>query len=214
MVYVKGGTYYMGKKKPDQGLGNDGCYKCPVHKVTLSSFYICKYEVTQLLWWMVMRNNPSHIKGDQLPVDNVKWKDCQEFIKRVNLLTGRKFRLPTEAEWEFSARGGIHSRGYKYAGGNWNIFDELAWNKANSGNRMHPVGQKKPNELGLYDMSGNVWEWCQDYIGSYSVTPQTNPHGPKSGEGHIIRGGRIGVMQKVAMYLGEPIMIILLILVA
>ena len=185
MMYVKGGTFTMGATSVQ---GSDAEYdEKPVHSVTLSSFYICKYEVTQALWQAVMGSNPSFRKGDDLPVESVSWDDCQTFIRKLNALTGKNFRLPTEAEWEFAARGGNHSRGYKYAGSN-NI-ETVAWYDGNSGGKTHVVGTKSPNELGLYDMSGNVWEWCQDWYGSYSSASQTNPTGASSGSRRVLRGG-------------------------
>ena len=159
----------------------------PTHSVTLSSYYICKYEVTQALWRAVMGSNPSNFKGNNLPVENVSWYDCQTFIKRLNSYTGRDFRLPTEAEWEFAARGGNYSHHYKYSGSN--NLDDVAWYIDNSNKRPHPVGTKQPNELGLYDMSGNVGEWCSDWDGSYSSYSQTNPTGPNSGSFRVHRGG-------------------------
>ena len=185
MMYVKGGTFTMGATS-EQGSDADDNGK-PTHRVTLSSFYIGKYEVTQALWKAVMGNNPSHWKGDNLPVECVSWDDCQDFIRKLTALTGKNFRLPTEAEWEFAARGGNNSRGYKYAGSN-NIGD-VAWYDGNSGDKTHAVGTKSPNELGIYDMSGNVWEWCQDWIGSYSSASQTNPTGASSGSYRVLRGG-------------------------
>ena len=188
MVYVSGGTFTMGATS-EQGSDAYNDEK-PVHSVTLSSFYICKYEVTQALWNAVMGSNPSNWKGDDLPVETVSRDDCQTFIRKLNALTGKNFRLPTEAEWEFAARGGNNSRGYKYAGSN-NI-ETVAWYQGNSGNKTHVVGTKSPNELGLYDMSGNVWEWCQDRYGSYSGASQTNPTGASSGSNRVLRGGCCG----------------------
>ena len=185
MVYVSGGTFTMGATS-EQGSEADSNEK-PTHSVTLSSFYICKYEVTQALWEAVMGSNPSNWKGANLPVETVSWDDCQTFIRKVNALTGKNFRLPTEAEWEFAARGGNNSRGYKYAGSN-NI-ETVAWYNGNSGSKTHAVGTKSPNELGIYDMSGNVWEWCQDWYDSYSSASQTNPTGASSGSDRVLRGG-------------------------
>ena len=185
MVYVSGGTFTMGGTS-EQGSDAWDDEK-PTHSVTLSSYYICKYEVTQALWRAVMGSNPSYFKGDNLPVEQVSWNDCQTFINRLNNYTGRNFRLPTEAEWDFAARGGNNSRHYKYSGSN-NIGD-VAWYGDNSGECTHPVGTKRPNELGLYDMSGNVFEWCSDWYGTYSSYSQTNPTGPDSGSYCINRGG-------------------------
>ena len=179
MVYVSGGTFIMG--------GDESSDQTPTHSVTLSSYYICKYEVTQALWRAVMGSNPSKFKGDNLPVEQVSWNDCQTFINRLNSYTGRNFRLPTEAEWEFAARGGNYSCHYKYSGSNY--IGDVAWYTDNSGNRTHPVGTKQANELGLYDMSGNVWEWCSDWYGSYSSYSQSNPTGATSGFGRVERGG-------------------------
>lgn len=186
MVYVSGGTFIMG--------GDDSSDQMPTHSVTLSSYYICKYEVTQALWRAVMGSNPSNFKGNNLPVENVSWYDCQTFIKRLNSYTGRNFRLPTEAEWEFAARGGNYSRHYKYSGSNY--IDDVAWYGDNSGDRTHPVGTKQANELGLYDMSGNVWEWCSDWYGSYSSYSQTDPIGPNNGSNRMDRGGCWGNFAK------------------
>ena len=185
MVYVEGGSF-------DMGATYEQCsdaYKdeCPVHSVTLSGYYIGKCEVTQELWEAVMGSNPSNFKGAQNPVERVSWNDCQEFVSRLNSLTGRTFRLPTEAEWEYAARGGNKSRHYKYSGSN-NIFD-VAWHGDNSGIRTHAVGTKTANELGIYDMSGNVYEWCSDWYGGYSAGAQTNPQGPSSGSFRVLRGG-------------------------
>ncbi len=185
MIEVAGGTFTMGATG-EQGSDAFNSEK-PTHKVTLDTYFIGQTEVTQALWKAVMGNNPSYRKGDNLPVEQVSWNDCQEFIKKLNALTGRKFRLPTEAEWEYAARGGNRSRGYKYSGSN-NI-DEVAWYGGNSGSKTHDVATKKANELGIYDMNGNVWEWCGDWYGSYSLSPQTNPVGPSSGSYRVFRGG-------------------------
>ena len=181
MVYVEGGTFMMGTEEFGDAVK-------PVHQVTLSSYYIGKYEVTQALWQAVMGSNPSKYTGDlRRPVEEVSWDECQEFISKLNQLTGRIFRLPTEAEWEYAARGGSQSKGYIYAGSN--DIDEVAWYESKNGYTTHPVGRKSPNELGLYDMSGNVEEWCKDWYGSYSKEYQMNPQGPASGPFHVCRGG-------------------------
>ncbi len=185
MIAVEGGTFTMGAT-PEQGSDAESDEK-PTHTVTLSNYYIGETEVTQALWEAVMGNNPSYFKEDNLPVENVSWNDCQEFVKKLNALSGLKFRLPTEAEWEYAARGGKKSRGYKYSGSN-NIGD-VAWYGDNSAHKTHPVKTKQANELGIYDMSGNVWEWCQDWYGRYSSDAQTNPTGPATGSGRVLRGG-------------------------
>ena len=171
------------------GTSEQGCEayddEKPTHSVTLSGYYICKYEVTQALWQAVMGSNPSYFEGDNLPVEQVSWNDCQTFINRLNSYTGRNFRLPTEAEWEFAARGGNYSRHYKYSGSN--NLGKVAWYGENSSNHTHPVGTKQANELGLYDMSGNVEEWCSDWYGSYSSYSQSNPTGPNSGSERVYR---------------------------
>ena len=185
MVKVEGSTFTMGAT-PEQG--NDAYeYERPAHQVTLSDYYIGRYEVTQKEWQAVMGDNPSKFYGDNLPVDYVSWNGCQDFINKLNQLTGLKFRLPTEAEWEFAARGGKQSKGYKYSGSD-NI-GVVAWYTGNSGGKTHQVGTKEPNELGIYDMSGNVGEWCGDWYGRYSSSAQTNPTGPSSGSGRVLRGG-------------------------
>ena len=185
MVFVKGGTFTMGATA-EQGSDASSNEK-PTHSVKLSDFYIGKYEVTQAQWKAVMGTNPSNWKGDNLPVENVSWNDIQEFITKLNAQTGKKYRLPTEAEWEYAARGGNQSKGYKYSGSN--SISNIAWYDANSNKMTHIVGQKSPNELGIYDMSGNVWEWCQDWFGNYSSSFQTNPIGPSSSSYRVLRGG-------------------------
>ena len=187
MVMVDGGTFVMGATA-DQGDEADAVER-PAHQVTLSSYSIGKTEVTQALWQAVMGTNPSSIVGPELPVGNVSWNDCVEFISRLNNLTGKAFRLPTEAEWEFAARGGNKSRGYRYSGSN--DINAVAWYFDNGqysyGRR---VAQKQPNELGIYDMSGNMYEWCNDYCAMYeSDQPQTNPQGPSSGNERVVRSG-------------------------
>ena len=185
MVKVEGGTFMMGATSE---MKNPNSNEKPVHQVTLTNdYYMGKYEVTQALWQAVMGSNPSEYKGDNLPVETVSWNDCQKFISKLNSLTGRMFRLPTEAEWEYAARGGKESRGYQYSGSS-NISD-VAWYDENSGSKTHPVGTKQANELGIYDMTGNVWEWCSDWYSSYSSSSQTNPTGSDSGSARVSRGG-------------------------
>jgi formylglycine-generating enzyme required for sulfatase activity len=182
MVYVEGGTFIMGSDKNDAPDNTK-----PAHSVTLSDYYIGQTEVTQELWEAVMESNPSYFQATHNPVERVTWSDCQKFIKKLNLLTGRHFRLPTEAEWEYAARGGNRSKGYIYAGSD--IIGKVAWYINNSNNKAQTVKQKYPNELGIYDMSGNVWEWCQDWYGDYSSDAQINPQGSSSGSARVIRGG-------------------------
>ena len=185
MVKVEGGTFMMGATSE---MKNPNSNEKPVHQVTLTNdYYMGKYEVTQALWQAVMGSNPSEYKGENLPVETVSWNDCQKFISKLNSLTGRMFRLPTEAEWEYAARGGKESRGYQYSGSS-NISD-VAWYDENSGSKTHPVGTKQANELGIYDMTGNVWEWCSDWYSSYSSSSQTNPTGSDSGSARVSRGG-------------------------
>ena len=186
MVKVAGGTFQMGATS-EQGSAAESNEK-PVHQVTLSDYYIGETEVTQELWQAVMGSNPSFHTGSwQLPVEEVSWNDCQTFITKLNALTGMNFRLPTEAEWEFAARGGNSSQGYICSGSDY--IGVVAWFGYNSNCKPHEVGTKAPNELGLYDMSGNVQEWCQDWYGSYSSSAQTNPTGPSTGSYRVNRGG-------------------------
>ena len=185
MIAVKGGTFTMGATV-EQGSDAESGEK-PTHQVTLSDYYIGETEVTQELWQAVMGSNPSDFSGTNLPVETVSWDDCQTFITKLNQLTGKNFRLPTEAEWEYAARGGQKSKGYKYAGSN--TLSDVAWYRDNSSSKTHPVKQKQANELGLYDMSGNVWELCQDWYDNYGSAAQTNPIGPSSGFTRLNRGG-------------------------
>ena len=188
MVRVEAGTFTMGATPEIKNPEDD---EKPTHRVTLTNdYYIGKYEVTQALWKAVMGSNPSWFKGDNLPVEKVSWDDCQEFISKLNRITGKTFRLPTEAEWEYAARGGNKSRGYQYSGSN-NLLD-VAWFMDNSGSQTHAGGTKQANELGIYDMSGNVWEWCQDWFGENNSSSQVNPTGANSGSDRVIRGGSWG----------------------
>lgn len=187
MVYIEGGTFMMGSD--DEEERNAPCDEKPAHPVTLSTFYLCKHEVTQEEWEAVMGYNPSYFKGSNYPVERVCWDECQLFINKLNSLTGQNYRLPTEAEWEYAARGGNMSQGHKYSGSD--TLDDVAWYSNNNGGQPHPIMNKLPNELGLYDMNGNVWEWCQDWYGKeyYSSSPQTNPTGPSYGSSRVNRGG-------------------------
>jgi len=184
MIWVEGGTFMM-------GCNDDECRdnELPRHEVTLDGFHISKYVVTQKEWVAAMGENSSSLiwQGDKMPAYKASWEKVQLYINRLNAFTGKNYRLPTEAEWEFAARGGNKSKGYKYSGSN-NIA-EVAWYHYNSDDRIHPVGLKKPNELGIYDMSGNMIEWCNDYYDNYPSVPQINPTGPETGIDGILRGG-------------------------
>ncbi len=182
MVWVEGGTFQMGS-------GNGDSDEKPVHSVTLDGYYIGKYEVTQALWQAVMGSNPSYFKGNNNPVENVSWGDCMQFIYKLIELTGLRFSLPTEAQWEYAARGGGKSRGYTYSGGN--MIEYVAWFSDNSGSKTHPVGLLQPNELGVCDMTGNVWEWCSDWYdsGYYSKSPSRNPVNTSAASYRVLRGG-------------------------
>lgn len=175
MVKIPDGTFQMGSNSNDN--------EKPVHTVTISSFYMGKYEVTQGQWNAVMGSNPSGSpKGDNYPVEKVSWNDCQEFIRRLNKKTGKQYRLPTEAEWEYACRAMTTEE----LNGD---LDTVAWYSGNSGSMTHQVGQKQANAFGLYDMLGNVQEWCQDWYGSYEGSSQVNPTGPALGSDHVGRGG-------------------------
>ena len=188
MIAVKGGTFTMGATSEQTGAFSD---ESPTHSVTLSDYYIGETEVTQELWTAVMGSNPSCFTGNmQRPVERVSWNDCQTFISKLNELTGETFRLPTEAQWEYAARGGNQAQGRLYSGSN--TIDDVAWYTSNSSSTTHPVRTKAPNELGIYDMSGNVWEWCSDWHGSYSSAAQTDPTGPSKGSHRVFRGGGWG----------------------
>lgn len=213
MVYVEGGTFLMGAQATDPNAPNydsdadEG--ESPVHSVTLSSYYISKYEVTEQLLEYVMHYTGKAADGSTMTAATIgSWAEEYDytegnyhpadvsysgivdyFIPRLNKITGKTFRLPTEAEWEYAARGGNQSKGYKYSGSN--IIDDVAWYSKNSGNKTHPVGVKQPNELGIYDMSGNAYEWCSDWVGNYSSASQTDPKGPSFGvyDYRVRRGG-------------------------
>lgn len=186
MVYVKAGSFMMGASEDDEEVYG---WEMPEHQVTLTNdYYIGKHEVTQGVWKAVMGNNPSYFaKGDDYPVEKVSWDDVQVFIAKLNELTGKKYALPTEAQWEYAARGGEKSKGYKYSGSN--DLAEVAWYDFNSDYETHLVGMKAPNELGIYDMTGNVWEWCQDWYDDYSSDAQIDPVGPEDGSYRVLRGG-------------------------
>ena len=192
MVTVPAGSFTMGATSEQLVNNGDGFsvkWTPSTQQVTLSSYKICKYEVTQQLWQDVMGKNPSHFTGNlQRPVDRVSWLDCDSFINKLNKITGKKYRLPTEAEWEYAARGGANTT-YNFIYSGSNTLNDVAWNSANSNNQTSAVGTKQANALGLYDMSGNVFEWCNDWYGNYSNTAITNPQGPSSGSVRVFRGG-------------------------
>jgi len=183
MLLVTGGSFKMGNAK---GAPSEN----PVHTVRLKNFYISKFEVTQDQWETVMGNDPGYFKNcPPCPVENISWDDAIRFVKRLNELTGKHYRLPTEAEWEYAAKGGNETAHRQYSGSN--ILNDVAWYNGNSGRKTHPIGTKMPNELGIYDMTGNVWEWCNDWYGEtyYASSPADNPQGPAKGELHVLRGG-------------------------
>lgn len=185
MIYVEGGEFEMGALVGREELRTE---EQPGFMVTLPDFYMAETEVTQGLWYEVMGTNPSFFQGnDSLPVDNISWADGQKFVKKLREKTGASFRLPTEAEWEYAARGGRYTHYYEYSGSD--IVDSVAWYDKNSEGMTHPVKQLAPNELGLYDMSGNVWEWINDKYSNYTTSPKVNPQGGTSGNTRLDRGG-------------------------
>ncbi|MBR5147045.1 MAG: formylglycine-generating enzyme family protein [Bacteroidales bacterium] len=190
MVAVEGGLFAMGAQNVDPNEPNYDSEawdrEAPVHLVTLSDYYIGETEVTQELWEAVMGTQPSHFIGDKKPVEQVTWYNCQSFVMKLNQLTGMKFRFPTEAEWEFAAKGGNKSEGYYYSGSD--DINDVAWYAA-EGKKTREVKTKMPNELGIYDMCGNVMEWCYDLFGDYTSDHQVNPTGSTSGTDCMVRGG-------------------------
>ena len=191
-VYVPGGCFQMGSPKSEDDRSDD---EGPQHKVCLDGFWMGKYEVTQAQWETIIKNNPSRFKGADRPVERVSWNTAQAFLKKLNAAVethGRaslQFRLPSEAEWEYAARAGTQTA-YSF-GDDPNQLGDYAWYGANFGGKTHPVGQKQPNAFGLYDMHGNVWEWCQDWYNMryYANSPMENPQGPSSGASRLLRGG-------------------------
>ena len=184
MALVQGGTFNMGT------ITSEDIDEKPMHSVTLHSYLLGKYEVTQKEWTEIMNNNPSyHTNCDDCPVEMVSWDDVQQYISKLNQKTGKTYRLPTEAEWEFAARGGNNGHNYTYSGGE--NLQALGWYYENSKSTTMPAGRKQPNELGIFDMTGNVNEWCSDYYDPlyYNNSPENNPHGPDTGNGRVIRGG-------------------------
>jgi formylglycine-generating enzyme required for sulfatase activity len=199
MIFVEGGTFQMGSTFPrlyqDEYTLGGNCEE-PIHSVSLDSYYIGKYEVTQLQWYSIMGSYPSEIEPcthnkvevcNNCPVEYVSWSELQDFLRRLNVSTGMNYRLPTEAEWEYAAKGGSRSKDYKFSGSNESI--SVAWFNENSVSRTHEVGMKSANELGIHDMSGNAWELCSDWLEEYRGNPQHSPKGPPSGEVHVVRGG-------------------------
>lgn len=187
MVKVRGGTFTMGNNER-RGLKVNYEASQPEHRVTVGDYYIGRYEVTQAQWMAVMGENPAKATGnDSLPVEQVSWTAAQQFCAMLSQMTGRRFRLPTEAEWEYAARGGAYSHDTPFAGAA--AMASAGWYCVNSEGHTHPVGRQKANELGLYDMSGNVMEWCSDWMAPYSAAESINPEGPADGESRVLRGG-------------------------
>lgn len=193
MVWVEGGTFTMGSNTTrgvSQNVGHLYEASRPEHRVTVSGFYMARTEVTQALWKEVMGTNPSHFThNDSLPVEQVSWNEAQQFATLLSQMSGQRFRLPTEAEWEYAARGGKRASGYPFAGCNRVQLDRHAWFCINSGRSTHIVASLEPNALGIYDMGGNVAEWCVDWMEPYTSEEQTDPRGPKTGSSRVLRGG-------------------------
>lgn len=194
MVWVPGGTFTMGSNETPKGVRLNYESARPEHRVTVDGFYIGRYEVTQGLWRAILGENPSKFTGnDSLPVECVSWTEAQQFAILLSQLTGKRFRLPTEAEWEYAARGGerpkVKADKTPFAGCGRDNLGDYCWYCATSKGHTHPVGQLNPNVLGLYDMSGNVAEWCLDWVETYGAEEQTNPRGPRDGENRVLRGG-------------------------
>jgi formylglycine-generating enzyme required for sulfatase activity len=187
-VLIRPGSFMMGS---DAGSDSEK----PAHKVNITKpFYLAKYEVTQAQWRAVMGEDQSYYKGDANPVDSVSWNDCQTFLSKLSEKAGGvPFRLPTEAEWEYACRAGSTAK-YSFGDSDSDLVN-YAWYTANSGNTSHPVGEKKPNAWGLYDMHGNVWEWCQDWYANYPAGDVSDPQGPSSGHARVLRGGGWGVIE-------------------
>ena len=202
LILVEGGTFTMGCTSEQGEDCNNG--EKPAHQVTVSSFYVGKYPVTQKEWMVTMLTDPCYLHpDDDVPVHNISWNQIQEYITRLNACSGKNYRLPTEAEWEYAARGGNQGKGYKYSGSD--NPDDVGWYSDDS--RIHPVGEKNPNELGLYDMSGNVFEWCNDRYGKYTGTPQTNPTGATIGDERVLRGGSMSgppIWARVSSRISSP----------
>jgi formylglycine-generating enzyme len=199
MIAVEGGTFSMGQSDPHIGGKGVSRNEQPVRTIAVKSFSIGKYEVTQAQWKAVMAGkNPSKFSScDNCPVEQVTWEDVQTFLQALNAQTSQKYRLPTEAEWEYAAIGGKKTKNFKYSGSN--TLDEVAWHNENARRKTHEVGGKLPNELGIFDMSGNVWEWCQDwYSFSYSIMDADNPKGATTGDSRIQRGSGWNTLPKTA----------------
>lgn len=190
LVWVEGGTFTMGNNRATGGVRHNYEASRPEHQVTVHGYYIARYEVTQGQWSAVMGENPSKFTGDgRLPVEQVSWSEAQQFVTMLAQATGQRFRLPTEAEWEYAARGGGHSLRNPYPGCTRQQLEDHVWFCVNSDRHTHPVGSLAPNELGLYDMGGNVAEWCSDWMAPYSADEQNNPRGAGDGESRVLRGG-------------------------